>query len=391
MAKNLNGQNSNSFTFDFDNMSTEDIEKAALEQMGGDEDLENENEEIEENLEENQENESEEEPAEENEDSNQEDDQDPSEEINDEEDVKENQSEKQEEPAPQTEEHKKEFGDRANKRIRQLNSQMKQALETATLAVQDAEKERKERYESEKEKVRLHKELLQFKSEKLQRDFAQYAQDGDFAKQAEVNAEMAKVGTQLAAIESIEKKYAGEYKPEPKQYVTQHKQAESNDFAADMEKATELAKEWEFENPRVLADENYKKVSHEVGKILLSKGFKLDSPDFYKELTTRMNKAFGTTSQEKEESKVTTEKKVVAKKPLPAPKQAVSGASRTPSPGSSISQAKNGSRVVNIKQDDIDYAKRNGIPLKQFARDLARAEKSKNSKGGYSLEVFPDE
>jgi hypothetical protein len=41
MAKNRKGQNSNSFTFDFDNMSAEDIEKAALEQMGGDEDLEN--------------------------------------------------------------------------------------------------------------------------------------------------------------------------------------------------------------------------------------------------------------------------------------------------------------------------------------------------------------
>ena len=220
----------------------------------------------------------------------------------------------------------------------------------------------------------MQKELLELKQERFKRDYVNASQDGDYEKQAEANAELAKIGTQLAAIEGVVSKYKGEYKPEPRQQL-----ARTPDF--DLQKAEQLANEFEFENPRMLGDVNYKNTATKIAEGLMTRGFKPDTEEFYSELSNRMDKAFGNTP-----SQQTVQKKAVVAVKKPAP-QAVSGASRTPAPQSGNNT--NSKNSVRLNQDQINEAQRLGQDLKTYARNQQKINDSIKNKGRVS--VFLDD
>lgn len=275
--------------------------------------------------------------------------------------------------------NQKQFGERANKRIRDLNARAKTAEDYANRIAQEADADRKARYEAEKERVLTQKELLELKQERLKTQYINASQDGDYEKQAEANAELAKIGTQLAAIEGVAAKYKGEYKPEPRQQMPQPQV----DF--DMEKANQLATDFEFENPRLLTDPVFKDTATKIAEGLMKRGFKPDTEDFYSELSNRMDKAFGNNLvNNKVSGKTNTQtnhtNKVVARKPAP---QAVSGASRTPAPQSGNNT--NSKNSVRLTSQQIAEAQRLGQDLKTYAKNQKRIEDSIKNKGRVSV------
>lgn len=291
------------------------------------------------------------------------------------EDVKNKNTSKQKSP------EQKQFGERANKRIRDLNSRAKTAEEYAQKIAQEAEADRKARYEAERERVNTQKELLELKQERLKNQYVAASQDGDYEKQAEASSELAKIGTQLAAIEGVASKYKGEYKPEPRQQMPRPQL----DF--DMDKANQLASDFEFENPRLLTDQVYKDTATKIAEGLINRGFKPDTEEFYSELSNRMGKAFGgaatTSNKTPQTNKAQTQQnqaKVVAKKPAP---QAVSGASRTPAPQSGNNT--NSKNNVRLTQDQIAEAQRLGQDLKTYARNQQKINDSIKNKGRVSV------
>ena len=282
---------------------------------------------------------------------------------------------------------RKEFGDRANKRIRELNALKKQALE-------EAESARKSRFEAEKSALETRKELTKLKIKDLKRDFESAINDGDASKQVEINAELAKLGADISKFETEELNYK-EYKPQVKEQV-QSSDTDVFGLEFDQEKAGKLANDWEFDNPRVLTDKVFADTSIKIGQQLMQRGFKPDSDKFYSELTKRLNMAFGISSQPTKENETNTNettqktdgtKVVVAKKNPPQKVQTVAGASRTPAPTTMTGQpaSKNG---IRLEKDDIELARQLGVDLKTYAANRARVEKSINSKGQIKMDLF---
>lgn len=372
-------KSNNSTSFEFDLDSDEDLGAEAKKAFAGE--LEDENLEdgyVEENQEEDEqddpsnEEESEEDDQNEEEDTEEQEEGDESEEgqedDDNQEDVKNKKNPSKKSPA------QKQFGERANKRIRDLNARAKTAEDYASKVAQEADAAKKERYESEKARVEMQKELLELKKERYTQAYVNASQDGDYEKQAEANAELAKIGTQLAAIEGVSSKYKGEYKPEPRQQLQVQP-----DF--DLKKANELATEFEFENPRMIADEAYKATATKIAEGLMNRGFKPDTEEFYTELSSRINKAFSSSPvQEKAGGKTTTQAKVVVKKPAP---QAVAGASRTPAPQSGNNT--NSKNSVRLSQEQIGEAQRLGQDLKTYARNQQKINDSIKNKGRVSV------
>ena len=286
-------------------------------------------------------------------------------------------------------EQRKEFGDRANKRIRELNAQKKQAFE-------EAEQARKEKFETEKNALATRKELLNFKIEKLKHDFESAINDGDASKQVEINAELARIGADISRIESQEEQYK-EYKPTTKE----RSQATEEDVFGvgfDQDKAGKLASDWEFDNPRVLTDKTFADTSVKIGQQLMQRGFQPDTEKFYSELTRRVNMAFGINNPQQSNDESVDEqtnkqtdgaKVVVAKKNPPQKVQTVAGASRTPAP-TTMSGASNNKNSIRLEKDDINIAKQLGVDLKTYATNKSRVEKSMNEKGQVRIELFPD-
>lgn len=372
--------NATSFEVDLD---SDDFQQDALNAFGGNEDdnLNEEDELNQEELDANPSNDSDQDDSNEDDDSledetledegdeSQEDDSNEDDDNGGEEDVKTKQTPSKKSPV------QKQFGERANKRIRDLNARAKQAEEYANKIAQEADAAKKERYESEKARVEMQKELLEIKQERLKTQYVNASQDGDYEKQAEAAAELSKIGTQLAAIEGVSAKYKGEYKPEPRQQLQVQP-----DF--DLQKANQLATDFEFENPRMIADQAYKATATRIAEGLMTRGFKPDTEEFYTELSSRMNKAFGNSSTNEASGKTQgqPQAKVVAKKPAP---QAVSGASRTPAPQSGNNT--NSKNSVRLSQEQIGEAQRLGQDLKTYARNQQKINESIKNKGRVSV------
>lgn len=300
------------------------------------------------------------------------------------EDVNENASEDTSDNSSQTSNTKKQGGDRFNKRVRELVAQRKAAEDFAFKQANEKAALEKRLYEAEKERLAAKKESLSALSTNFKQQMSSAAAEQDFAKFAEIQQELSKISTQMVAVEGLEKKYEGEFKPT----TTENYQAPAS---FDMKRAESLAKDWEFNNPRVLADQAFRETSQKIGRMLVDRGITPDSEEFYEELTNRVNSAFGLNTktpssrnnQENRETNEEPKKTLVVKKG--SPKSVVAGASRTPSPTQSKGA---GSRTVTLSADEIAYAKSNNLDLKSYAKYKDKMETAIKTKGKAVFNLF---
>lgn len=279
---------------------------------------------------------------------------------------------------------------RAQKRIRELNSRLheKDAL---------LEQERREKFELKKQlsegsktsKEGTQKALqMQVASLTSQMRTAMQAGDTDAVVTLQDAIMDAKTELKVLELQLNEVKPVEEYKPEPQR-------VEPNEFATA----------WvEDHDSQLRSDQTFARAAVSINTSLINEGFDAESEEFYSELSFRLARRFPTYFTAPTQEFVPQDESVVQYthetpsrdvKPQPlqaarpqAPRQTVSGASRSPS--ASPNRQPSESRTVSLTPQELEQMDRWNLGLNRFAKRKDHIAKNKRD-DGYVTIFMPTE
>ena len=273
----------------------------------------------------------------------------------------------EETPTEETEKPKKKRESRAQKRIRELVQKAREADERALKAENDNAELVKKLEEREDSNYAAQKEIIESRINDVTEKLVRQQEEGETEKAVASQKELIKLQTQQMAIEN----YTANRENEKKKAKTQPKPKANNEITS------EPAKEWLSDNAHWFGlNQERTQAALKISKMMEAQGYDLEDSDSFKELDTRLGKAFPDMVKKKKESNDDSdgdEKEIKTDKAKSKkPPQTTAGAPHTPAPKS------NSKRVVRLSKDEMALADKNGISYQEWAKLKAAQEQSED-------------
>lgn len=274
----------------------------------------------------------------------------------------------------ESEDEKKEFGKRAERRIKGLIRQKKQA-EDDLLRMQTALQEREEEIENLKGKTRQTEEVAleqieqSLSSEKsgIRVELEKALEDQDTAKIIEAQEKLVKLQTREAMLENAKRRRSKDNSNYEEKEDSGKKTTQQQELVDPRTVVSEGTRQWMNKNPWfwngrimdngvVIPNRNYDpemtQAALELHYELESEGFNEaeNSDEYFKELDNRLSERYP--EKFKKGSKV---------------KSSVSSSVRPTS-------AKGGKQKIKLTRDQVEFCERNNIDKVKYARELAKLE-----------------
>lgn len=281
-----------------------------------------------------------------------------------------------EEEVDEQEEERKQFGKRAEKRIKTLLAE-KKALE-ARVAKIESESIKRKREEAESQKNSVANQMAQMETREKELDALKITIDNSYRQAREANDIDAELAAQEASLQlsgerqaiANAKRFLESKRTETDAWDKQNQvktQTQNVDPTQTYVQPNEVnqskpdanALKWWNENQWFRGDSTPDRIktfkAQEIHESLMQEGFdpNNDPDDYYKELDARLLDEFPDLH---DESKMKTKKKV----------SPVTGGGRA------NSRKAGGKDKVQLTRTMVEYAKRNGIPLKEYAKQVQK-------------------
>lgn len=268
---------------------------------------------------------------------------------------------------------------RANARIRELNSEKNNLAALLEKERQEKEALRAQLLEGNKSNKETLKTSIANQVQTLTAQIKTAMQNGEAELVVDLQDKLMDAKMQLAGVSAeLSRPQPEAPKQEPRSRSTEGQ-------------TPQKALDWVEEHPEFKTDPIFYGAAMALNNKLIQEGFDPNSDDFYEEINSRLAPKFPEVFGTDEENDVEYSEAISSSKSpdvKKAPKQTFSGASRTPTSSSSPTQRK--SNTVKLTPEEIDQAEQWGLSIEQMARRKLHIQKNKRDDGYVTIAMQTD-